>query len=334
MHDSGIFRVIKIAILAVNEALPSSIMGPLDLLRACDRIAQAISGKPHDITFDVAIVSESTEQFTGFSGVTLVPDTAIDNQQQYDLVWIPSLILGPDGLFDTHPRALGWLRQQYQGGANIAAVCTGAFLLAESGLLKGQKVTTHWAYAGLFAQRYPNVELLPHLSIVRNERISCSAAGTAWHDLVLDVIEQHCGRRIAIQTAKMFLLQTHPRSQQTVRHIAKPVHHNDTMIEAAERWLGAHLSEEDLISRVAAEIGMNEVTFQRRFRQALQEPVNAYIQRLRVEKAREALEMTADSVEDISALVGYRDSSFFRRLFKRMTGLTPAQYRREFAHQK
>ncbi|MEZ5506298.1 MAG: helix-turn-helix domain-containing protein [Gammaproteobacteria bacterium] len=326
--------MIRVAIIAIAEALPSSIMGPLDVLRACGRIAQAVSGKPHTAVFDVAIVGETAAAFTGFSGVTLTPDTAIDNGEHYDLVWLPSIALGPDGLFDTHPRLQAWLRQQYQAGAEIAAVCTGAFLLAEAGLLKRQKVTTHWAYAGLFAQRYPDVELLAQLSIVHNERIHCAAAGSAWHDLVLDVIERHCDKRTAIQTAKMFLLQTHPHGQQPVRHLAKPVHHHDAMIEAAQRWLDAHLSEDDLIARVAADIGMNEVTFQRRFRQALQEPANAYIQRLRVEKAKEALEMTANSVEDVSVLVGYKDSSFFRRLFKRLTGLTPAQYRREFALQK
>lgn len=326
--------MIQVAIVAFPEALPSSIMGPLDVLRSCSRILQTISAGSKTRGFDVQVIAEKAEPFTGFSGVCITPDTSIANSQQYDLVWIPSLALGPHGLFDKHPDLQAWICQQHAAGAQIATVCTGAFLLAETGLLRQKKSTTHWAYAALFAKRYPTVELLPHLSMVHNETIHCAAAGSAWHDLVLNVIERYCDKRTAVQTAKMFLLQTHPHGQQHIQHLAIKQHHNDAMIEAAERWLGAHVSEEDLIARVAHEIGMNEVTFKRRFKQALNEPPSTYIQRLRIEKAKEALELTPHPVEDISALVGYRDSSFFRRLFKRTTGLSPAQYRREFALQK
>ena len=323
--------MIQVAIIAIPEALPSSIFGPLDVLRACAGIARLTAAGRSGPAFSVKLVALKEGVFTSFNGVSVTPDVSVENAGSFDLVWIPSLALSPSGLFNPYPELQQWIRHQHRHGAEILTVCTGAFLLAETGLLDRQKCTTHWAYANLFTNRYPKVELQPHLSIVHNPTMHCAAAGSAWHDLVLNVIERYCDKRTAVQTAKLFLLQTHPRVQQAIHHLTSTQRHHDAMIDAAERWLAAHLSEEDLIARAAAEVQLTEVTFKRRFKQALNEPPSQYIQRLRVDKAKEALELTQHPVEDISAMVGYRDSSFFRRLFKRLTGLTPAQYRRLFS---
>ncbi len=323
--------MIQVAIIAIPEALPSSIFGPVDVLRACAGIANLTSAGKSEPPFSVKLVALKAGVFTSFNGVPVTPDVGIEDAGNFDLVWIPSLALAPTGLFKPYPELQQWIRQQHKQGAEILSVCTGAFLLAETGLLDRQKCTTHWAFANLFISRYPKVELQPHLSIVHNPTIHCAAAGSAWNDLVLNVIERYCDKRTAVQTAKLFLLQTHPHLQQAIQHLESRQRHHDAVIDAAERWLAAHLSEEDLIARAAAEVQLNEVTFKRRFKQALNEPPSLYIQRLRIDKAKEALELTPQSVEDISAMVGYRDSSFFRRLFKRLTGLTPAQYRRLFS---
>lgn len=323
--------MIQVAIIAIPEALPSSIFGPLDVLRACAGVASLTTVGKSGPPFSVKLVALNESVFTSFNGVPVTPDVGIANAGDFNLVWIPSLALSPAGLFNPYPELQQWIRHQHRLGAEILSVCTGAFLLAETGLLDHQKCTTHWAYSKLFTSRYPKVELQPHLSIVHNPSIHCAAAGSAWNDLVLNVIERYCDKRTAVQTAKLFLLQTHPRVQQAIRHLTSTQQHHDAMIDAAERWLAAHLSEDDLIARAAAEVQLTEVTFKRRFKQALNEPPSLYIQRLRVDKAKQALELTPQSVEDISAMVGYRDSSFFRRLFKRLTGLTPAQYRRLFS---
>lgn len=129
----------------------------------------------------------------------------------------------------------------------------------------------------------------------------------------------------------MFLLQTHPQGQQHLLRTQHVSHHQDAAILKAERWLTGHFAEEQLTSRVAAELGLSESAFSRRFKQATQETPQVYVQRLRIEKAKEALELTKQPIEEISYLVGYQDSSFFRRLFKRLTGLSPNQYRKQFS---
>lgn len=319
----------KVAILTIPEALPYSVMGPLDVLRASAAISSVVTGKALQDPFVVELVGETDSGFKSYNGVNITPDASIQSEKQYDLIWIPSLILNPSGLFNTYKNVQRWLIKQFEKGADIVTVCTGAFLLAETGLLNGKQATTHWAYADLFMEKYPAVVLTPQLSVVENERIFCAAAGAAWHDMVMNILERQYGKKCAMETGKMFLLQYHHNGQ---KHLfqAQPQQHDDALIQSAERWLAAHLSEDNLISKVALTLEVTEATFSRRFKAALNTTPKSWIQSQRIAKAKDALELTNQSVEEISCLVGYQDSSFFRRLFKRETGLSPAQYRKQY----
>lgn len=328
MTEAGILRI---AMLAMPEALPYAMMGPLDILRATSLMSTGESGAAAPQRFVVDLVAESTAAFTTYNGVVVKPDVAIDASSRYDVVWIPSLVVSPTGLFDKHVRLQQWLKKQYADGAEVLSVCTGAFLLAETGLLNGLKATTHWAYADAFRAEFPSVDLQPQLTLVDNGRIKCAGAGAAWHDMAMNLIERKSGKRAAVQVGKMFLLQYHHNGQKHLAFADAPLCSNDVQIEKAQRWMLAHLSEDSLIQRAAREIQLTESTFNRRFKQATQTSPNVWVQQIRIAKAKEALELTQQSVDDISALVGYQDSSFFRRLFKRETGMSPAQYRRAFA---
>lgn len=322
--------MISVAIVAIPEAFSYSIMGPLDVLRSVGPMMQVIAGEDLEAEFEVHIVSVDGQPLHCFNGVQIIPDAAMTMDKQYDLIWLPSLIVGPNGLFDTHRSVQQWLSRQYRQGAQLASVCTGAFLLAEAGLLDYKKATTHWAFADLFRSRFPRVELLPHLSIVDNDDIVCAAGGSAWHDMVMSILERYVGKRGAVQAGKMFLLQYHHNGQRHLDNLTTAQKKNDALMEKAERWLVSHLSEEDLIARTAASVGLNVNTFKKRFKKAYDYSPQHYIQRLRIEKAKEALELTDQPIEEISYLVGYQDSSFFRKLFKRQTGLSPGQYRKEY----
>ncbi len=317
--------------LAMPEALPYAMMGPLDVLRATAMMPSGGGKTAPSVRIVVDLVAESDSAFTTYNGVVVKPDMAIDASPQYDVVWIPSLVLSPRGLFDKRMRLQQWLKQQYASGAELISVCTGAFLLAETGLLHGLKATTHWAYADAFRAQFPSVDLQPQLTLVDNGKIKCAGAGAAWHDMALTLIEKKSGKRAAVQIGKMFLLQYHHNGQKHLAFTDAPLCGNDVQIEKAQRWMLAHLSEDNLLQRAAHEIQLTESTFNRRFKQAMQTSPNAWVQQMRIAKAKEALELTQQTVDDISALVGYQDSSFFRRLFKRETGLSPAQYRRAFA---
>lgn len=329
--DGEVIIMKKIALVSTPESLAYSLMGPLDVLRSSGMVVDEETGQIKQL-FLVELVAETSEMFECFNGIKLHPDADVNGREQYDLIWIPSLVLGEEGLLTPHKKIQSWIRQQVAGGASVASVCTGAFLLAETGLLNGLKATTHWAFADLFKSKYPRVELMPHLAFLDNGPILCAGGGSAWHDMVLTVLEKYGNKRCAVEAAKMFLLQYHHNGQQHLKILQTQKKHNDALIGQAEKWLSMHVSEENLIAKVSEVLGVNESTFKRRFKQVLNIPPNAYIQKLRIDKAKEALELTQQPVEQISLMVGYQDSSFFRRLFKRETGLSPTQYRREFSN--
>ncbi len=322
----------KISILATKEVMTSSLTGPLDVFSSAGNFWNRIKQQEPAPLFEVEIVAESAAPIQCFNWVTIQPHRTIDNVTQTDLVYIPSLGLPLNGLKPQSPALLNWLHQMYQQGATLAGSCTGVFMLAEAGLLENKEAITHWAYQDAFQSRYPLTLLEQEKVVIEQDRIICSAGGTSWHDLVLYIIEKFHGKEVALQCAKTFMLQWHQDGQLPFSAFQLQKDHGDAAILVAQNWIEKHFIESDLITRCAEQIDMPLRTFKRRFKNATgYSPIN-YIQYTRIEQAKRALEMGNQTIEEISFSVGYDDSSFFRRLFKRHTGLTPNDYRRRFLH--
>ena len=253
------------------------------------------------------------------------------------MIIIPELWLGPDEhlarpLHRGHPPRFG---------INTAAVRTSIRSVRrhccsrKQALLDGRDATSHWGYQQLFEERYPRIRFRPEPNLCfadETGRLVTAGGATSWHDLVLHVISRHVSPGEALRISKVYLLKAHDEGQLPYRALVRPRQHPDSAVRDCELWLDASLHAES--SAVSAQSAIRASparrTLKRRFKSATGLTLIDYLQNLRIEQAKNLLETSRKSVDDISAAVGYEDASFFRRLFRRRAGLSPARYRRMF----
>jgi transcriptional regulator GlxA family with amidase domain len=221
----------------------------------------------------------------------------------------------------------------HAGGALLCSACSGVFLLAETGLFNGRETTVHWGYAEAFAKVFPHVPLCPERVLVvsgEREEFITSGASMTWHDLVLYLIARHVGATAAQTVARYFALQWHHDGLAPYIVFQGRRDHGDAAIAEAQAWLATHFSIASPVEEMIHRSDLPERTFKRRFTEATGFAPIDYVQRLRIEDAKRRLERTDEPADAISWRVGYEDAAFFRRLFKRVTGMTPGAYRRRF----
>lgn len=206
-------------------------------------------------------------------------------------------------------------------------------MLAESGLLDGCPATSHWGYQDLFRKQYPKVRFLPEPNLVFADsagRIVTAGGTTSWHDLAIHIISRHASSGEALRIAKVYLLKWHGEGQLPYASLVRSAPHADSVVRKCEDWLKLNYKQTDAVPQVVTRAAIPERTLKRRFKAATGMSLIEYTQNLRIEEAKHLLESSPKPVDDVSTEAGYEDASFFRRLFKRLTGLTPSQYRRLF----
>ena len=236
----------------------------------------------------------------------------------------------PRGIYD---REIDWIKRLYANGAMLGSVCSGSLILAEAGLLDDEETSGHWAYRELFREHYPKVKLRlgAILSFAgEHDRIVTAGGATSWQELALHVIARFCGPEHAIQAAKIHILPGHSEGQLPYAVITSRVQHADAVIGDCQAWIVANLACANPVASMTARSGLKPRTFARRFRAATGYQPMDYVQAIRVEEAKQLLEANYANVEEIGDIVGYADPTFFRRLFKRQVGVTPAAYRKKF----
>jgi transcriptional regulator GlxA family with amidase domain len=228
------------------------------------------------------------------------------------------------------------LHRQHERGALIASVCSGAFMLAESGLLDGRRATTHWALADAFRQRYPQVDLCANEVITEQKQLLCSGAVTSYLNLALRLVERFAGRSLASTCSKLLLIDMNRISQASYRELTVQdmQSHSDRLVERAQHWMEKHVHEGFRLSDLANHLTVSERTVIRRFKTAIGETPLGYLQAMRIDIAKRLLETSNLNVELIGERVGYGDLSTFRRLFKRETGVAPREYQQRFSSRK
>jgi transcriptional regulator GlxA family with amidase domain len=325
---------IDVHIVAVPETAGSALYGMKDVLMSAGRLWQELVREPGEPLFTVSIVSPRKRNFDCGNGIPVKPDLSLAEAQIARIVILPELWLGPDeSIHGRYEEVLEWVRQQYNQGATIYSACSGSILLAETGLLDGSPATSHWGYRSLFELQYPQVHFNPDSNLVfaDNEgRIVTAGGTTSWHDLALHIIARYGSPAEAIRIAKVYLLKWHGEGQLPYAALGKHIPHDDALVQSCEVKLKEDYRRIDAIARVIAYAAIPERTLKRRFKLATGSSLLEYIQNLRIEQAKRLLESHRTPVEEVSVLVGYEDASFFRRLFKRLTGLPPNQYRRLF----
>jgi len=326
---------VDVLIVAVPETAGSALYGMMDVLLAAGNLWQTLVRTDADQTpFRVRIVAPTDELFTCGNGIPVTPHCTIADNPMTDILILPELWLGPDeDIRGRYTVLMEWIRRKYQEGATLYSACSGAVMLAETGLLDGCEATSHWGYQDLFRERYPRVRFRPEPNLVFADlqgRIVTAGGTTSWHDLAIHIIARHCSPGEALRIAKVYLLKWHDEGQLPYATLVRRLPHADSMVRTCEEWLAGHYHETGVIKRVVEKANIPERTLKRRFKVATGITLIDYLQNLRIEEAKRLLESGHMPVDEISATVSYEDASFFRRLFKRRTGLTPSQYRRMF----
>lgn len=326
---------VDVLIVAVRETAGSALYGMLDVLEATGTIWQTLlrSGDARRC-FRVRIVSPDGQLFTCGHRIPVNPDFAVTDDPAAPIVILPELWLGPDErLAGRYPQLIEWIRRRHATGATIYSACSGVILLAETGLLDGCPATSHWGYQDLFQQHFPKVRFDPAPNLVYADphgRIVTAGGTTSWHDLVLHIIARHAGPGEALRVAKVYLLKWHDEGELPYAALVRPRPHGDGLVRKIEGILKDRFQQQDALSQAVRSAGIPERTLKRRFKAATGIPLIDYLQNLRIEHGKHLLETTDLPVEEISSAAGYTDVSFFRRLFKRLVGVTPLSYRRMF----
>jgi len=316
----------KCTILVSRETPLSSVLGAYEML--C--LANSLSPKEKRVQLEIVATDKKT--FSSSSGFEL------DIKESYDVIeQTDYLIVAPIGPVDEDALnfdcgVLLWLSTQYEQGAQLISLCTGAFLLAASGLLNGKAATTHWQYELMFKRCFPAVSLQSNQVICQQGRLLTSGGANAYQDIMLHIIGCHFGEKMKRHCAKLLMLDFSRKSQLMYRTPDIVRQHNDDLVHGLQDWLQERLDEPFKLCDLASKACLGERQIKRKFVSALGMPPLSYVQYMRIEQAKTYLEETGFSIEKISIKVSYQDVRFFRSLFKRHTGVSPSQYRLKYAN--
>lgn len=321
--------MIKITFLAVEGCLSSSIANLIDAFTIANLWHNSLSGKAMPL-FDTEVVALEGKPVISSNCIQINPHRTLEDIVYSDYVIIPAFIPIPDSRQMQDFRVLDYLCRQHSTGTTLAAVCTGAFLLAETGLLNGKIATTNWQFAKKFRHRYPKVCLEIDNILTEEDNLICTGAASAIMNLALKIIKSEGSGRLASACAKALLIDPNRNSQAPYSLYIQSEQHKDNEILKAEQYMIEHLDSNIAIDEVAEFVCISPRHFKRRFKNATGESPLNYLQKLRIDEAKNRLENTLENITEITRRVGYEDDSTFRRLFKRHTTLSPREYRDRF----
>ncbi|MBO3275440.1 GlxA family transcriptional regulator [Pseudomonas schmalbachii] len=327
--------VLHVALLVLPDTSASTLFGIYDLLLSARRDWQMLMNRVEvEPPIQPSIVSRDGRPLQIANDVTVHPHAGLADVQAVDVVVVSDLMLPPWlPLDDRYDVEAAWLRERFAGGATLASACSGAVLLARTGLLAGQEGTSHWGYCECLQDSYPETQWRPEKALVAagvGQRLVMAGSGTSWHALALYLIARYVGAEEAMQVARLNVLNWDSSSPLAYAAMSRSLQASDALVARTQEWAAQHYDSEAPVAAMVQMSGLAERTFQRRFAQATGMTPLDYIHTLRLEEAKQLLESGDLPVEAIALEIGYQDASFFSRLFRRKVGLTPAQYRRRF----
>ncbi|MFP4537167.1 MAG: GlxA family transcriptional regulator [Dichotomicrobium sp.] len=328
-------RPIHVSLAGIPGALSTPVTGLYETLNAFPLLRGLYEEVPDRPPFAVDIVATEKTSALAASGLSLNVHRAIDELDETDIVIVASM-MGQNGYewrTGDYPEFVDWMARMHERGAMLCSACSGALVLAETGLLDGKRATIHWAFAPTFKRHFPEVELcLDEVLVTAGDRdeLVMSGASASWNDLVLYLVARFINPTSAQALAKFMLLQWHTEGQTPFRPFSPPTGHGDGMILMAQKWVAANFSVARPVEAMTRLTGVSGRTFERRFKDATGYTPIDYVARIRVEEGKRRLERTDTPIDEVSWEVGYEDAAAFRRLFKRTTRLTPSEYRKRF----
>lgn len=292
-------------------------------------VYQTANLRQNDHFFDCSLVSPGWEPVRLFCGRDFQADYCLANAPDYDIILLCHYWGDSRVLRQQFPDIAPWLRAAHQRGALIAGVSSGILWAAEAGILDGRRATTHWRFVEEFKATYPDVNWVQLQSLVEDGGVYSVTGGSAGMDLSMHLIEQIAGETVARGMARDLTFDSRRNYDLTLFNIAGLRHHRDAGVHRAQDWLDEHYSENFSFSELAAQIGMSQRSFIRRFKAATGERPSRYLQRLRVESAKQQLINTDNSIKTICLNVGYQDFNYFGRVFRELAGASPRDFRKQ-----
>lgn len=285
-------------------------------------------GKPSLFIVELIGVAEPTNQSNGLFSVH--PEKLIADVEHTDLIVIPAIHDDPEVAFKQNLEFVPWLKNQYQNGAEIASLCVAAFFLASTGLLDGKKCSTHWIHADNFRKMFPAVELVDDKIMTEDNGIYTSGGAYSYLNLLLYLVEKFAGRDIAIQTAKTFMIDINKASQSPFIMFQGQKEHEDGVVRKVQEYIETNFNEKIPVDDLANKFALSRRSLERRFKKATHNTVTTYIQRVKMEAAKRKLENSRENVNEVMYDIGYSDEKAFRNTFKKITGISPVQYRNKY----
>jgi transcriptional regulator GlxA family with amidase domain len=317
----------NIAILVPETAVVEAVADPRYMFTAVNEFVKS-DGRPP--VFNVQLVGLKREVKVADGLFTIHTDALLKDANKPDLVIIPAISGNIQNAIRLNQEFLPWIVDQYNNGSEVASLCLGAFILASTGLLDEKNCSTHWLFGNEFRSMFPNINLTDGKIITEQNGIYTSGGANSYWNLLLHLVEKYTTRDFAILASKFFVLDIDRKSQSPFNIFKGQKLHEDEEIVKAQEYIEANYTEKISVDEICDKLGIGRRTFERRFKKATNNSVVEYMQRVKIEAAKKQLETGRKNVSEVMYEVGYSDIKAFRDVFKKITSMSPLDYRNKY----
>ncbi|MFT3680873.1 MAG: helix-turn-helix domain-containing protein [Ferruginibacter sp.] len=316
-----------VSIIVPETAVMAAVTDPRYMFTAVNEFLKAEDRPP---LFKVQLVGITKEVKLTDGVFSVHTDALIKDIDHTDLIVIPAISGDIRTALEANEKFIPWIVSHYRKGAEVASLCIGAFLLASTGLLAGKHCSTHWLYANDFRLMFPDVQLVDGSIVTEEQGIYSSGGASSYWNLLLHLVEKYTDRDTAILASKYFAIDIDRSSQAAFAMFRGQKDHNDAEIKNAQDFIEKNYQDKISVDQLANLVAVGRRSFERRFKKATNNTVAEYIQRIKVEAAKRSFENSRKNINEVMYDVGYTDTKAFRLLFKKVTGLTPIEYRNKY----
>ncbi|WP_118975537.1 GlxA family transcriptional regulator [Taibaiella koreensis] len=289
-----------------------------------------LSSVDREPLFDIRFVGLDYEASQRNGLFTIKPDVLVSEVEKTDIIFIPALFGDHNEVREHNKAFLPWIIEQYRNGAEVASFCIGAFFLAATGLLDGKQCATHWRFANEFRTMFPSAHLVDDKIMTESDGIYTSGGAYSYLNLLLYLIEKHAGRDMAILISKAFMIDIDRDSQSPFIIFSGQKAHEDEPIKKAQEYIEHNFEDKITVDQLAGMFALGRRSLERRFKKATSNTVTEYIQRVKIEAAKKDLESGRKNINEVMYDVGYADVKAFRTTFRKITGLSPIEYKNKY----
>ena len=317
----------KVSVYVPENAVIESITPAYRMFKTANDFLKSSGKRP---LFDVEYVAIKSAVSANDGEYSIKIDRQLKDIKKTDLVVLPAIYGDVDKAIKANEDAIPWVTTMYAKGSEVASLCIGAFLLGETGLVNGKKCSTHWAYYNQFRERFPEVEIVDGSVITDEGRLYSSGGANSLWNLLLYLLEKYTDRDTAILVSKYFAIDIDRNSQAAFMIFTGQKDHNDKEILQAQHFIEEKYADKLTVDELVDKVNISRRSFERRFKLATNNTPIEYIQRVRIEAAKRSFEASRKNVAEVMYDVGYSDTKAFRVIFKKITGLTPIEYRNKY----